>query len=166
VELKSGTAGVTAKINGYDFGSPGKRLVPAGQWAMKVEAPGFLADDIDLKVEAQKSQVIESNLVVKPAEPPPNNNAIHQPPAVVEKPAPSGKPLWSRPGLYVAAGGVALAAVGVAIGSSAKGVEARMVDANGDRVLDVTRREVKAAQGNAALANILVGVGVAAIAGG
>jgi hypothetical protein len=82
-----------------------------------------------------------------------------------EKPweAPS---VFKHPGLYVAAGGVALAVLGIVLGVQAKAVEGRAVDADGDGRLDVSRGEIQSARGKATWCNVLLGSGAALTVGG
>ena len=75
-------------------------------------------------------------------------------------------PLLQQPGFYVAMVGVVAAAVGAGFGLSAKSIEGRAVDANGDGALDLTRREAESARSQANLANVLFGAGGAVAAGG
>jgi hypothetical protein len=71
-----------------------------------------------------------------------------------------------QPGFYVAMVGVVAAAVGAGFGMSAKAIEGRAVDRNGDGALDLTLREAESARSQARLANILFGTGGAVAAGG
>lgn len=163
LKIRSETAGATASLGSSRLGPiPLELRVPPGSHVLRVEAEGHLADEIDLTLAANERKEIESNLVPKPADPPPEPAP---PPVAVERPAPS-RPLWTRPGLYLAAAGVAAIGVGLGLGASAKSIEARARDLDGDGALDITRRERGQALRNAAAANVLVGVGAAAFAGG
>ena len=100
--------------------------------------------------------------------PDPNAQAYVDPDATLETsgPRPPPAPLLQQPGFYVAMVGVVAAAVGAGFGLSAKSIESRAVDANGDGALDLTRREAESARAQANLANVLFGAGGAVAAGG
>lgn len=166
LELASSTTGARAFLGKQPLGAvPFKKLVPAGHYTIRVEADGYMADEIDLELGAASNKQLESNLVPKTAE---VEQVVDPPPSINETfdEVPAGKPLWKRPGLYVAAGGAAVAGLGLVLGSAAKGIEARAIDTNSDGVLDVTRAEASAARTWALLANVLVGVGAASLGGG
>ncbi len=166
IKVKSGTQGATARLGDHPLGPlPIERPVPPGTWKLVVEAEGHLADELDVELRVGEVKEVEANLVPKAPEP---TVVVPEPPPVVleEAPKPRTAPIWARPGLYVAAAGAATLAAGLLLGSSAKSVEGRAKDGDGDGALDITRREANAARTNAALANVLVPVGVAAAAGG
>ncbi|ATB45319.1 hypothetical protein [Corallococcus macrosporus] len=76
-----------------------------------------------------------------------------------------GKSLFKRPALYTALLGLAAVGAGVVMGLSAKDVEKRAGDADGDGVFDVTRQERLDAQSQANLATALLVGGGAVTAG-
>ncbi len=161
LKVKSATPNATAVLNDTPLGVlPAERTVPSGRYTLRVQAQGFLPDELEANVEPAKVVELETNLVNKPAE---VAQYVEPAESTVET---SVGGVWKRPGLYLAAGGVALAAVGVALGMGAKSIERRATDANGDGVLDITRQERNTAQRNAMLSNVLVGTGAAAAVGG
>ena len=107
--------------------------VPAGS------ADGLRHYSQEVLVEANKHQTVDARLV--PKAPEVVLASADSPVLEREAPEPSAA-IRRKPGLYVAAGGAALVVLGLVLGSSAKSVEAKLVDANRDGALDVTRREV------------------------
>ncbi|MFY2562532.1 PEGA domain-containing protein [Corallococcus terminator] len=87
--------------------------------------------------------------------------------AVARKAAKSsgGTPIYKRPALYTALVGLVAVGVGAVIGKSAKDVESRATDADGDGMIDVTRKERLDAQSQANLATALLIGGGAVTAG-
>ncbi|QSQ20394.1 PEGA domain-containing protein [Pyxidicoccus parkwayensis] len=73
--------------------------------------------------------------------------------------------ILKRPALYTTLVGLAAVGVGLVMGKSAKDVEKRATDANGDGINDVTRKERLDAQSKANLATALVAGGGAVAAG-
>lgn len=130
-------------------------LMPHGAYKLSTSGEGFLPFEKDVKIESMKVETVRVTLVAKPLEKPLRPVASQE-----AKPA----TLFERPGLYVAAAGVV--AIGIAIGLGASTLSVTDRDVNGDGVLDVTRKQVKDAQGAAIAADILYGVGGAAIVGG
>ncbi len=129
-------------------------IAQRGTHTVKATAAGYKPFEQTVTVEPSTQVDVRVLLVALPIDP-----------VVVQKPVeqPSNG-LFSRPGLYIAVAGAIAAGVGIAFGQSAQAVKTRL-DAGGDPV-GVTRSEAKAAPTNAALANVLVGVGAAAVAGG
>lgn len=74
--------------------------------------------------------------------------------------------LFSKPGTYIAAAGVAAIVVGAVVGFQAKSIQDRAIDGDGDGILDVTLRDTQRAESRAQLANILFAGGAVAAAGG
>ncbi|AGC42235.1 hypothetical protein MYSTI_00886 [Myxococcus stipitatus DSM 14675] len=73
-----------------------------------------------------------------------------------------GTPIYKRPALYTALVGLAAVGVGLVMGKGAKDVEKRATDADGDGMMDITRKERLDAQSKANLATaLLIGGGVA-----
>ena len=134
-----------------------EKVLPRGSYEVKVTAAGYLPFETRITVEEQKTASVHVVLVAKPIE--------RAPVAVVE--ADDGvRPIYARPSVYVIGAGVVACAVGVGLGLSARGVEGRAVDKNGDGIVEVTRAEAQSAKSKALMANVLVGAGAAAVAGG
>lgn len=145
-------------IDGLSAGTGSvEAVVQRGRHTVKVTAAGYLPFEQELTVAPLEVANVRVGLVAKPLDKP----------LVVEKPAaPSGPPLLQRPGTYVALAGVALAATGAILGTLAKGVEGRAVDTNGDGIVEVTRQDIRNAQGQAMVGNVLMAAGGAVAAGG
>jgi hypothetical protein len=103
---------------------------------------------------------------LQPRPPPPQVEDPELRAALKARPEPAGSPILTRPSVWVAAAGAVALAVGAGVGSSVSSFQKRAVDANGDGVLDVTRAELAGAQRNALIANVLMGVGAAAVGAG
>jgi hypothetical protein len=129
-------------------------IAQRGTRTVKVTSPGYKPFEQTVTVESGKSVDVKVQLVALPlAE------------VVVVKPVEEPKGgIFTKPGLYIAVAGAAAIAIGVAYGQSAQGVKTKL-EAGGDPVA-LTRAEAKAAPTSALLANILVGAGAAAVAGG
>ncbi len=154
IAIDNNEQSAVSQVDGVEVGTGTLEVVvQRGTHTVKVLADGFLPFEQTVTVEALKTVPVKVSLVAKPVE-------IKQV-AKVEQPTDT---IFTRPGLYVAAGGVVAAAVGVVLGQSASSVTTR-IKAGGDP-LAVTRAEAKAAQTNAILADVLVGVGAALVAGG
>jgi hypothetical protein len=141
-----------------------EELVPAGHHRLNVTAQGFQRFEQEVVVEPDMTAEADATLV---AELPPTIPVV--PLVVASRPAEppvSKTSLWSRPGLYVAAAGAVAIALGAAFGTSARSIESRGADADGDGVRDITRVEMQSAHSRALTANVLFGVGAAALAGG
>lgn len=143
-------------LNGSELGMGSfEKVVPRGTYEVKVAAVGYNTYETKITVEPQKVETVKVTLVAK---------EIAQKVVVVEE-VRKATPLFERPGLYIAVAGAIAVGVGVALGLSAKGVEARAVkDANG--VVPISRTAAKGAQTNAMLFNVLVPAGSVLVAGG
>jgi hypothetical protein len=130
-------------------------LLPHGVYKLATSGEGFLPFQKDLKLESMQVENVRVTLVARPLEKPVVAQKVQSTRAT---------PIFQRPGLYVAAAGVVM--IGIAIGLGASTLSVSNKDVNGDGVLDVTRSQVKAAQGAAAAADVLYGLGGAAIIGG
>lgn len=128
-------------------------IAQRGSRTVKVSAAGYKPFSQTITIEPGKVVEVKVQLVAIPIEVAP----------VVKNDKPQ-ESVFSKPGLYVALAGAVAAGVGIALGQSAQSVKTR-VAAGGDPVA-VTRADAKAAPTNAILADILVGVGGAAVAGG
>lgn len=142
-------------LDGVESGMGTVELIAQrGARTVKVTSPGYKPFEQTVSVEPAKSVEVKVQLVALPLEVP-----------VVAKPLDEPKGgIFTRPGLYLAILGAAAIGVGVAFGQSAVGVKTKL-EAGGDPV-GVTRAEAKAAPTSALAANILVGAGAAAVAGG
>lgn len=138
--------------------------VSAGRHTLRLIAAGHAPFERDITLEPGQTLEVEANLTTAVAKVPDYVDPDLE--AATGGTKRSGPALTFRPGWVVALGGVVVAAVGVGFGASAQAVASRATDANGDGVLDVTRQEMLAAQGNATLANVLVGTGGAMVVGG
>ncbi len=148
---------VTTLSGGYEGGTGSfTKVVPRGAYDVKTSAPDYQPFEAHVTIEPMKTAEVKVVLIAKPVEVKP----------VATLPKEESTPVYQRPGLYLAVAGVAAVVVGVALGASAKGIESKAVDANQDGALDITRAQAKTAQSDALMANVLVGVGAAAIAGG
>ncbi|AKF79617.1 hypothetical protein MFUL124B02_05000 [Myxococcus fulvus 124B02] len=75
----------------------------------------------------------------------------------------SSTPIYKRPAFYTALVGLAVAGAGAVMSMSAKDVEKRATDTNGDGIIDVTRKEMLDAKSQANLAaGLLIGGGAVA----
>lgn len=154
ISVDNNEQSAVSQVDGVEAGTGSLEVVvQRGAHTVKVLADGFLPFEQTVTVEPMKTATVKVSLVAKPVE-------VKQ----VAKVEPPSDTFFKRPGLYLAAGGVVAAAVGVVLGQSASSVTTR-IKAGGDP-LPVTRAEAKAAQTNAILADVLVGVGAALVAGG
>lgn len=144
-----------ASVDGVEAGMGSLEVIAQrGIRTVKVTSPGYKPFEQTVTVEPTKAVEVKVSLVAIPLER-----------VVVEKPVegPQGG-LFAKPGLYLAVLGAAAVAVGIGFGQSAQGVKTKL-EAGGDPVA-VTRADAKAAPTSALLANVLVGAGAAAVAGG
>ncbi|MGV3623049.1 MAG: PEGA domain-containing protein [Archangium sp.] len=131
-----------------------EQFVQRGSHTVKVTASGFKPFEKTVSVEPGADVTVQVTLEAIPLDP--------VAPVVVQQ-GPSQN-VFTKPGLYLAIAGAAAIATGIAFGQSAQNVKTR-VEAGGDPV-GVTRAEAKDAPTHAILANVLVGAGAAAVAGG
>lgn len=129
-------------------------IVQRGSHTVKVTAQGFKPFEKSVTVEPSKDVTVQVTLEAIPLDP------LAQP----EVPEGPSNNVFTKPGLYLAIAGAAAIATGIAFGQSAQNVKTRL-EAGGDPV-GVTRAEAKEAPTHALLANVLVGAGAAAVAGG
>lgn len=156
ISVDSPEASAAATIDGAEAGIGSfEAIVQRGKHVVKVAVAGFEPFEETVTVEPLETATVKVTLKAK---------ALEAPPPVAVKQEATGKPLYQRPGLYVAVAGAVAVGVGIAFGQMAAGVQ-KQVDAGGDPV-GVTRAAAKAAPTQAMLANILVGAGAAMIAGG
>lgn len=143
-------------LNGNELGMGSfEKVVARGSYDVKVAAVGYNTYETKVVVEPQKASTINVVLVAK---------EIAVKPVIVEE-VRKATPLVERPGLYIAVAGAIAVGVGIALGVSAKGVEAR-AKPNADGVVPISRSAAQGAKTNALLANILVPAGSVLVAGG
>lgn len=167
--LKVTPTPATAKVllGGVELGTGAiEKKVSAGTYLLRITADGMAPFERDITLEP--GGALDVPVSLSSLQPGARVAAYEDPDMApgVRASAGGGPAIWSRPGFYVALGGLAVVAAGAGMGAMAQSVGARAVDANGDGVLDITRGEALAAERNALLGNILMGVGGAAIAGG
>lgn len=141
------------------------RLPPSGEVKVSVEADEYSSFSKTVTLNPGETVTVDARLELNGPAPdgPPQDEALKV--AAKKKSGPSKPSIFKRPALYTAVVGLAAVGVGVAMGLQAKSVNDRARDANGDGVLDVTRREVQDAQSKASLATILM-AGGGVVAGG
>ncbi|MFL5319467.1 MAG: hypothetical protein ACJ790_07400 [Myxococcaceae bacterium] len=156
IDVRSYDTDVVVTLNGKQAGTGAfTKTLAAGEYALHAESPDVLPFDQKVTVESLKTVEVPLSLTAKP-----KSNVA---PVIVEKK--STTPIYTRPGLYVAVAGAVAIGVGAVFGSQAKSIEHRATkDDNG--IYNITRTEMQTAKSNALLANILMGVGGAAVAGG
>jgi len=135
-------------------------LLERGKHSLLAEAEGFLPFSAELNIRPNKVEVLKVLLVAKPLDKPFDARVWKDPDFR------KNKPIYARPGFYVALAGAAATGAGIYFGLTAKSIEKRGVDTNKNSILDITRKEAKQAQLYALLANILIGGGSAMVAGG
>jgi len=150
---------VTARGKKLGQGSFSVKL-PAGTWALRAEGRTVYPWEGEVTVEPLKTAEVAPELKAKAL---PKMAAVE----VAEAPRPPApKPVYQRPGLYVALAGAALVGAGAYFGMRVADVESRALGGRQGTVYGVTRAEVLGAGQDALLANVLYGVGGAALAGG
>jgi hypothetical protein len=155
IAVDSPEASAAATIDGVEAGVGSfETVVQRGLRTVKVAVAGFEPFEQQVKVEPQQTAVVKVTLKAKPVE-------VVAPVTVVKD---TSRPLYKRPGLYLAAAGAVAAGVGIAFGQMAMATR-RAIDAGGDPV-GVTRAQAKNASTQALLANILVATGAAMAVGG
>ncbi len=155
ITVDSAEPSAVVKVDGVEVGSGSlEAIVQRGARTVTVTGAGYKPFEQTVTVEPLKNAEVTVTLVALPLD----MTQIRQ----SEKP--TGTPLFKRPGLYIALAGAVAIAAGIGVGQSAAAVKARL-EAGGTPV-SVTRTEAKGAEGSATLANVLVGVGAAAVAGG
>lgn len=150
----------------------GEKTLGVGSLEARV-APG----DVTLTVEAEEYSSFTKALTLPPGEkasvdvyleaagPAPEGPMDAVANLQKKREGPSGPSIFSRPALYTALVGLAAVGAGAVMGSSAKKVADRATDANGDGIIDVTRKERIDAQAQANLATALMAGGGAVAAG-
>lgn len=145
-------------------GTEVKTVVAAGTHPLTVSAPKYKTEEYSVTVTP--AGTTEESVTLEAAPEEAQQVAQSDVELEIQRRPPSPKPLWERPGTYVAAAGVAVLAIGLGFGASANGMNGKLVDANNDGVLDVTRAQAQSAQLNATLANVFGTAGALMIGGG
>jgi hypothetical protein len=150
--VENGDPAVKVLLDGKLLGAGRvEAVVQRGLHSVTIDAPAYEPFGKDVSIEPLKTANVEIRLAAKPV-------------AVVQKPQSRGVPIFQRPGLYLALAGAIAAGVGFGLGASSQAVQQR-IDQGGVPV-QVTRAEAQGAATSAVLANVLVGVGGAALVGG
>ena len=139
-------------------GSVEARL-PPGKHVVEISADEYstVTKTLDLKPGAREE--VEARLEISGPAPEGPEEAVAR---LSRSRAGGGTPIYKRPAFYSALVGLAAVGVGAVMGMGAKDVEKRAVDADGDGVIDVTRKERLDAKSQADLATaLLIGGGVA-----
>lgn len=154
IVIENDPSGVVT-VDGVENGMGSVEVIAQrGTRTVKVTSAGYKPFEQTVTVESGKAVEVKVLLVALPLEQ-----------VVVARPVEEPKGgIFTKPGLYLAIVGAAAVAVGVGFGQGAQDVRNRLT-AGGDPV-NVTRTEARAAPTSALLANILVGAGAAAVAGG
>lgn len=151
---------VTANGKKLGQGSFSVRL-PAGEYGLRAEGRTVYPWEGKVKVEPLKTAEVSPELKAKAL---PKLAAVEV--AEVAVPKPESRPVYQRPGFYVALAGAALVGAGAWFGMKVSDMESRALAGRQGTVYGVTRGEMLAAQQDALFANVLGGVGGAALAGG
>lgn len=150
--IESGDPSVKLLVDGEPVGQGRQELiVQRGSHTVALDNDVYEPFTKDVNVEPLKTATVEVKLVAKPV-------------AVKKVERPTGTPIFKRPGFYVALAGAIAAGVGAGLGASSQAVKQRL--ASGESPSPVTRTEAQGAATSATLANVLMGVGGAAVAGG
>ncbi len=143
-------------VDGVDVGLGNVELILVrGPHTVHLKSDTYLPFEQLANLEAGKDLTVKITLIAKPLDPS----------VIAARRVDSGPTIFTRPGLYLAAAGLAAIIGGVVVGQQAKAVAARAVP-DGNGIVPITRAEALAARSNASLANVLVGAGAAAAAGG
>lgn len=142
-------------VDGVESGTGSVEIIAQrGNRTVKVTGQGYSPFAQSVTIEPGQTVEVKVSLV-----------AIAIEPVKIEKPVEEAQGgIFTKPGLYLAVVGAIAVGAGIAFGQSAQGVKTKL-EAGGDPV-GVTRAEAKQAPANAMLANVLVGAGSAAVAGG
>jgi hypothetical protein len=153
---------VEVSANGQKLGQGSFSVrLPAGDYLLRAEGRTVYPWEGKVTVEPLKTAEVSPELKAKAL---PKRAPVEVAEVVV--PQPEARPLVQRPGFYVALAGAALAGAGAWFGMQVVDLEARALAGRQGTVFGVTRTELLAGQQNAWLANVLGGVGAAALAGG
>jgi hypothetical protein len=156
IDNPDGTVGATLDDLSVGTGSS-EHYLPRGPHTVKIKSDAYLPFEQLVTIAAGADATVKVALIAKALD-------VNAP---GRRPAPRGSAsIFARPGLYVAAAGLAALIGGLALGQAAKATEAKAATPDIHGIVPITRTEAKEAQLGALLANVLVGAGGAAIAGG
>jgi hypothetical protein len=157
VSVNVSTAVVKVGERILGVGSVEARL-PPGTAQLEVSADEYSTFTRTLNLKPGAREAVEVRLEISgPAPEGPGDDAV----ARASGRSGGGASVFKRPALYTALVGLAAVGVGMVMGKSAKDVEARAGDADGDGIYDVSRKERLDAQSQANLATaLIVGGGV------
>ncbi|MCL2011934.1 MAG: hypothetical protein FWG75_04000 [Cystobacterineae bacterium] len=151
-------------LSGKEIGQGSfEKLLERGHYSLLAEAEGFLPFNAEVNIQPNQVELIKVLLIAKPLDKPFDPRAWKETGAEAQR---KNKPLYVRPGLYVAIAGLAAAGTGVYFGLAAKSIEKKGIDSIGNGIIDITRKEANRAKLYALLSNIFVGSGGAMVAGG
>lgn len=150
--IESGDPSARLLVDGEPVGQGRQELiVQRGSHTVALDNAVYEPFTKDVNVEPLKTAAVEVKLVARPV-------------AVKKVERPTGRPIFTRPGFYVALAGAIAAGVGAGLGASSQSVKQRL--ASGGVPTPVTRTEAQGAATSAMLGSALMGVGGAAVAGG
>lgn len=153
---------VEVSANGQRLGQGSFSVrLPAGEYTLRAEGRTVYPWEGKVTVEPLRTAEVSPELKAKAL---PKRAPVEVAEVVAARPEP--RPVLQRPGFYVALAGAALAGAGAFFGMQVADLEARALAGRQGTVFGVTRAEVLAGQQNALMANVLGGVGAAALAGG
>jgi hypothetical protein len=145
------------------------KLIPGGTHRLRVQAVGAPPYEQDVILAPGRARLVQVVLTrdQAPALYRGDPRRFDQVPVVERAPEKPFElpPILRHPGLYAGAAGVLAAGVGLILGATARGVQARATDPDGDGVLNITRAELLGAQQRASMGNVLL-LGGAAVAAG
>lgn len=143
-------------------GSVEARL-PPGTSQLEVSADEYSTFTRTLNLKPGAREAMEVRLEISgPAPEGPGDESVA---GVSGRRGSGGPSIFKRPALYTALAGLAAVGVGAMMGMSAKDVESRASDADGDGIFDVSRKERLDAQSQANLATALIAGGGVVAAG-
>lgn len=134
--------------------------LPPGEVQLIVEADEYSSYTKTLTLTSGETQEVSVRLELDgPAPEGPPEDAVV---AKKSRKSSSGSSIFSRPAFYTTVLGLAAAGAGVALGM---GLQGKAQDANGDGVMDITRKEYLAARQQSTISTALI-AGGGAVAGG
>ena len=144
-------------FDGQDVGTGKVEIIThRGQHTIKIITDAYKPFEQIVTVEPAKDAQVKALLVAKPLE--------H--PIEMQKPVSTGPSIASKPGLYVAIVGLAALVAGVVHGPAGQGHRGQGGARRRPALVPITRAQAKDAQSKALAANVLGGVGAAALVGG
>lgn len=150
--VESGDPSVRLLLDGEPLGQGRtEQVVQRGAHTVSIDNTLYEPFSKDVNIDPLKTATVAVKLVARPVE-------------VKKGERSTGTSLFKRPGLSLALAGAVAAGVGAGLGASSQAVKQRL--AGGEMPSPVTRAEAQSAAAHALLANVLMGVGGAAVAGG